>query len=662
MTTRLEAAVIYLHQKVYHWADGKNPKPEDNVNPEPWCETEESAEPREGAEPDDINEPERVVEPDPEDCDVWALKTKRFITSASGLAASSLADHSRDDQNRRRTSASGKLDQWIGALSPRKRKKRARFSDFQENAEQPENTGPSAFAPNLNREPTGFVLDFPRGGYGPDGNKLLLLWPINPDQQPSPAPWFSAVCCLYRALHRTLVWTGDWDSKAPTEPAPDSAVEDRQAYLEWQEILAGLGLAFSAYNLSRHDHTLRKHLRRIVKAERFCPYLPIVAQIRLAVGAVQARVEYILENLDDEDYEDLETYEDVISEVWEMSTEGETLVRLLATLHKAIRQGITTAQRILATVHTVKEMIASIQSIKAQRDSYAASRKTGEGSVPEVDEGGYSVHPSVVEAASVSIGLIEAALQQFIEAENDRVERLGELLDTDEQISIASLDVLVDSPGAEMNDEAMEDVNAERMDEAIDEIVDEIMGEEVNEEAINEVLDEVMVDVNEQAIDDVTAEVVNKVMDKVAGKVKEKVTGKVRDKVTNMVVDQVIGQVIDKVSDEDEVGSDDESGLENESDDQAENEESDEEDQEAKENDNEEDSEENNEEDEGGSLEDRCTRWVARVSEEILGICDIYEGYGNALLEANSALGRMVEGVTTATEDAIQGERAAPGY
>lgn len=131
MPTRLEAPVVYLHTEVYRWPQGRNPNPKDNGDSE--------------------NSNQHDTSPDPEDCDVWALKTKQFITSARGLTSASLAGHTPGGKNSKRTTASGKLDQRTAAASARERKKRVRFDipDLPQDSEEVEETQPSATALNL---------------------------------------------------------------------------------------------------------------------------------------------------------------------------------------------------------------------------------------------------------------------------------------------------------------------------------------------------------------------------------------------------------------------------------------------------------------------------------------------------------------------------------
>lgn len=221
----------------------------------------------------------------------------------------------------------------------------------------------------------------------------------------------------------------------------DSSFENHKVYYEWKEILAGLGLAFSFWSLRGLDLSIRKQLRNLVKANRDNPdHVPTVTAIRSALDDVQLRVDDILENLDAEYDAELETYEDIITEVWEWTPEGEDLVCHLMTLYKAIREGIKNAKGMLSLVHRAREMISSIESIKAERHHHAVSRGIDGASIPKLDGGPYSVHPSILKAALEGTSLIEGAIREFIEAEERRAARIAELQEVDEQCCIASSD------------------------------------------------------------------------------------------------------------------------------------------------------------------------------------------------------------------------------
>ncbi|KAM7202542.1 hypothetical protein V8F33_002762 [Rhypophila sp. PSN 637] len=229
-------------------------------------------------------------------------------------------------------------------------------------------------------------------------------------------------------LQRTTIencWSGDWHTPLGLEQPP--TLTTYQMYLEHQEMLGALGLAYVFLLLLNADKSLREKLKFFAKSTSEQDQ-SILDTIRASLEAIEANLE---ETLGDElvDFT-RSTAEMILRKVWAKSSKGRELKKLFKELSGDIKGLEKHTKKILSRLADVKPVLVFIWGVKAMREalpiwwSLTHGQQSGEtetgrcyeshGKTPDFRHDQYSLPSEVLTEASQGVISIEVALRHFL--------------------------------------------------------------------------------------------------------------------------------------------------------------------------------------------------------------------------------------------------------
>ncbi|KAM7215097.1 hypothetical protein V8F06_009551 [Rhypophila decipiens] len=241
---------------------------------------------------------------------------------------------------------------------------------------------------------------------------------------PSAPTWQLTLLNLQRATIENC-WTGDWPTPLGLEHPP--TLTTYQTYLEHQEILGALGLAYVFLLLLTVDRFVREKAKFFAKSTSDQDQ-SLMDTIRASLEVIEAKLE---ETLDDElvDFT-RSTAEMILRKVWAKSSKGRELKKLLKELSGDIKGLEKHTKEVLSRLADVKPVLVFIWGVKAMREALpiwwslthgqqSDETETGRcyeshGNIPDFRHDQYSLPSEVLTEVSQGVIGIEVALRQFV--------------------------------------------------------------------------------------------------------------------------------------------------------------------------------------------------------------------------------------------------------
>ncbi|KAK4217195.1 hypothetical protein QBC37DRAFT_396864 [Rhypophila decipiens] len=241
---------------------------------------------------------------------------------------------------------------------------------------------------------------------------------------PSARAWQLTLLNLQRATIENC-WTGDWHTPLGLEHPP--TLTTYQTYLEHQEILGALGLAYVFLLLLTVDRYVREKAKFFAKSMSDQDQ-SLLDTIRASLEAIEVKLE---ETLNDElvDFT-RSTAEMILRKVWAKSSKGRELKKLLKELSGDVKGLETHTKEVLSRLADVKPVLVFIWGVKAMREALpiwwslthgqqSDETETGRcheshGNIPDLRRDQYSLPSEVLTEVSQGVILIEVALKQFV--------------------------------------------------------------------------------------------------------------------------------------------------------------------------------------------------------------------------------------------------------
>lgn len=251
-------------------------------------------------------------------------------------------------------------------------------------------------------------LSYPSFGPRHFAGKLSLLWPPNPESETFPE-WSGALYILYGEIME-LVWLGDWQTAAPPDHSNHQHPTLADAYLEWQEVLAVLNIAFALHRAMRVHRLLMGELDSLRSGKPQSGVNDCICRLKGKVGKILGRRQDVVRPTGNA-YR-LEYLAGLVRE----SPEGRLFVAGSNGLIGEIGRVSNMAGHVLSAVQRVREAIGILRGIQARRTALSsmASGSNALPSPPNDMDMAYSVHPGRISALLDGVVMVEAAVESFI--------------------------------------------------------------------------------------------------------------------------------------------------------------------------------------------------------------------------------------------------------